>query len=724
MNGTEETNANPHTKVLIEVIIPEHQWKFVYRVPSGVLVREFVRYIITSCHMNKMEYINHGLYVSSSEQQNGKFLQEERQLLEYPLLVSSPYHGSDELQPLVSFQESMNNEDHNVPSLKLIPKCRYPEGPLVNQRKFKHANSRTHQKQLLSAIKSQNWSRINQLLDGGLDPNFQLETTGETPLCLAAQQQNANNIILTLVEKGAHLEYRDCASLTPLHCAAVVGNYEAIKALLDLGESPNVRDIRELTPLYHAVSKDIPTKCVTQLLYDHAVLGVMDDKGRQEIHQACLFDHPGHLEQLILYGADLDAQTLKLDTPLHICALNNHEACLRILLRYGATRYLTNSSGQTASEVALLTGLNNIAALIDNFTDDQIRPVTYLPEYNKLRKPSALGPRGALEKIDGTQLPPQSADRLPSFHLEDDHVSSRSSSVPVAGRTPTPEYFTTVTARNHQEGYIGERRSGLQMACTRFVTLKRNSSGFGFQLRGRIRSGRPDESTKRPATQYFYRIYPDTPASQADLKEGDYLLEVNGVDVSEKSHYEVTGLIVRSGPQVNFKVLTGYPLPTNQDPPPYEPRRSGTLEHRCSSSSALEIPADVNVQERRVNPRDSRLNSQTSDRSTRERTNYSLLPGVLNSDQPSRSSRLIYVGERSSQANSSSTVSSDSANREDSVIRGRPRVYKGPNRQPRLIIVRETPQFEVEPRKSEVSHEITVNRRRLLSPIRVMEAPI
>ena len=78
------------------------------------------------------------------------------------------------------------------------------------------------------------------------------------------------------------------------------------------------------------------------------------------------------MEQLIIYGADLDAQTANLDIPLHICALNNHETCLRLLLKHGATRDILNKLGQTPSEAALLTRLCNVADLIENFPEEQI----------------------------------------------------------------------------------------------------------------------------------------------------------------------------------------------------------------------------------------------------------------------------------------------------------------------------------------------------------------
>uniref|UniRef100_A0A183BBH4 ANK_REP_REGION domain-containing protein n=1 Tax=Echinostoma caproni TaxID=27848 RepID=A0A183BBH4_9TREM len=108
-------------------------------------------------------------------------------------------------------------------------------------------------------------------------------------------------LILKLVEKGAHLEFRDSETLTPLHRAAIAGNFEAIKALLDLGQNPNVRDARDLTPLYHAVSQDVPTRCIVQLLYDHAILGVMDDKNRQEIHQCGVKPMPNIINRPYAY---------------------------------------------------------------------------------------------------------------------------------------------------------------------------------------------------------------------------------------------------------------------------------------------------------------------------------------------------------------------------------------------------------------------------------------
>ncbi|KAF6769030.1 hypothetical protein AHF37_12607, partial [Paragonimus kellicotti] len=64
------------------------------------------------------------------------------------------------------------------------------------------------------------FSEYLTFLDNGLE---------ETPLGCAASQQPSRELILKLVEKGAHLEFRDTDTLTPIHRAAMTGNLDAIK---------------------------------------------------------------------------------------------------------------------------------------------------------------------------------------------------------------------------------------------------------------------------------------------------------------------------------------------------------------------------------------------------------------------------------------------------------------------------------------------------------------
>uniref|UniRef100_A0A5K3FIR0 PDZ domain-containing protein n=1 Tax=Mesocestoides corti TaxID=53468 RepID=A0A5K3FIR0_MESCO len=194
---------------------------------------------------------------------------------------------------------------------------------------------------------------------------------------------------MTLVAGGAHLDFRSADSYTPLHKSAISGNYEAIKVLLDLGQSPNTRDSNGLTPLYHCMLNDTSAMCAERLLFDHSVIGITDSAGLEEIHQACRFGRVQHLEQLIAYGADINSQTTyNGNTPLHFCAYNGQESCARLLLFRGANRTLKNRAGHSAYQEAVLANHVATANLIRDFQDEDIVPLRGSPKYNQQRRPS------------------------------------------------------------------------------------------------------------------------------------------------------------------------------------------------------------------------------------------------------------------------------------------------------------------------------------------------
>ena len=58
-----------------------------------------------------------------------------------------------------------------------------------------------------------------------------------------------------------------------------------LQTVLDLGASPDYRDSRGLTPLYHCAMVGGDPYCCELLLHEHAVIGSTDENGWQEIHQ-------------------------------------------------------------------------------------------------------------------------------------------------------------------------------------------------------------------------------------------------------------------------------------------------------------------------------------------------------------------------------------------------------------------------------------------------------
>lgn len=65
----------------------------------------------------------------------------------------------------------------------------------------------------------------------------------------------------------------------------VITNNQSFQVMLQLGGSPNYKDARGLTPLYHCVMHEVNPVCVELLLHDHATIGIQDEKGWYEVHQ-------------------------------------------------------------------------------------------------------------------------------------------------------------------------------------------------------------------------------------------------------------------------------------------------------------------------------------------------------------------------------------------------------------------------------------------------------
>jgi len=120
------------------------------------------------------------------------------------------------------------------------------------------------------------------------DPNFIDETSGETPLSLAASGQSTSSalqqVIVAIVNGGALLDFRTKDGRTPLHVAVQKSNFVALKTLLDLGGSPNLVDVNGLTPLYYSIIYKANPKLTQLLLYEHATIGITDQHGWQEVH--------------------------------------------------------------------------------------------------------------------------------------------------------------------------------------------------------------------------------------------------------------------------------------------------------------------------------------------------------------------------------------------------------------------------------------------------------
>ncbi|XP_034745863.1 SH3 and multiple ankyrin repeat domains protein 2-like [Etheostoma cragini] len=178
-------------------------------------------------------------------------------------------------------------------------------------------------RKFMDLIQHNQVDKVSKMLERGFDPNYHDSETGESPLTFAAHLDNMVGLIKVLKTGGAHLDYRAKDGMTALHKAARSRNLDSLTTLLELGASPDYKDSRGLTPLYHSVMVGGDPGCCELLLNHHASVCCQDENGWHEVHQACRHGHVQHLEHLLFYGADMSAQNASGNAALHICALYN-----------------------------------------------------------------------------------------------------------------------------------------------------------------------------------------------------------------------------------------------------------------------------------------------------------------------------------------------------------------------------------------------------------------
>ncbi|XP_042649347.1 SH3 and multiple ankyrin repeat domains protein 3 [Tyto alba] len=349
--------------IVVRIGIPDLQQTKCLRLNPDVPVWVSKQRILCILNHSLKDVLNYGLFQPAFNGRAGKFLDEERLLREYPL-----------------------NPDTPVPYLEFRYKRRVYTQTLLDDKQFAKLHTKANLKKFMEYVQMLNAEKVCRLLEKGLDPNFHDPDTGECPLTAAAQLELSAEMIKALRNGGAHLDFRTREGMTALHKAVRCRNHAALLTLLDLGASPDYKDSRGLTPLYHSAMVGGDPYCCELLLHDYARLGCVDENGWQEIHQACRYGHVQHLEHLLFYGADMTAQNASGNTALHICALYNQESCARVLLFRGASKEIRNYNSQTAFQVAIIAGNFELAEIIKTHKESDVVPFRETPSYTKRRR--------------------------------------------------------------------------------------------------------------------------------------------------------------------------------------------------------------------------------------------------------------------------------------------------------------------------------------------------
>ncbi|XP_047187643.1 SH3 and multiple ankyrin repeat domains protein 1-like isoform X2 [Scophthalmus maximus] len=358
-----------HTNTLVvRVLIPDLQQTKCMRFNPDATVWVAKQRILCTLNQSLQDVLNYGLFQPASDGRDGKFLDEERTLREYPQPISK-----------------------GVPCLEFRYKSRVYRQPSVDEKQIAKLHTKANLRKFMDLLQHNQVDKVAKLLERGFDPNYQDSETGESPLTFAAHLDDVVDAIKVLRNGGAHLDFRAKDGMTALHKAARSKNQASLTTLLELGASPDYKDSRGLTPLYHSAVVGGDPGCCELLLSHHASVCCQDENGWHEVHQACRHGHVQHLEHLLFYGADMSAQNASGNSALHICALYNQDNCARVLLVRGADKDVKNYNSQSPFQVAIIAGNFELAELIKNHRETDIVPFREAPSYSKRRRGPAPG---------------------------------------------------------------------------------------------------------------------------------------------------------------------------------------------------------------------------------------------------------------------------------------------------------------------------------------------
>uniref|UniRef100_A0AAZ3RFW4 SH3 and multiple ankyrin repeat domains protein 3 n=1 Tax=Oncorhynchus tshawytscha TaxID=74940 RepID=A0AAZ3RFW4_ONCTS len=374
--------------------------------------------VLVTLTQSLTDVLNYGLFQPAFNGRAGKFLDEERLLKDYPLPPITP-----------------------IPYLEFRYKRRVYTQSYVDDKQLAKLHTKANLKKFMEYVYQLSVDKVSRFLEKGLDPNFHDADTGECPLTLAVQLEGSSELIKVLRSGGAHLDFRTRDGITALHRAVLSRNHTALTTVLDLGASPDYRDSRGLTPLYHCAMVGGDPYCCELLLHEHAVIGSTDENGWQEIHQACRHGNVQHLEHLLFYGADMSSQNASGNTALHLCGLYNQvsraDGCARVLLFRGTNKDIKNYNNQTAFQVAIIAGNFDLAEIIKIHKASDVVPFRESPSYSSKRRRlggannvgvcGSSSPRYLIRSASDNALEsPASSSPGPSLHsLENTNTSNR-----------------------------------------------------------------------------------------------------------------------------------------------------------------------------------------------------------------------------------------------------------------------------------------------------------
>lgn len=181
---------------------------------------------------------------------------------------------------------------------------------------------------------------------------FSVAFAGELHDAVRANDQASVDALLA---KGADVDESDFIFGTPLHIAALQGNSDIAKTLIEHGAGLEAVSEQQGSRSLHLAAEFGHVSVVALLLDNRANIEAKDDHKRTPLMRAAAGGHPEAVRLLLDRGADFDAREGKYgQAPIHEAAFQGRFEVIRLLLEYGADVRVTDNTGLTPLRMAAL----------------------------------------------------------------------------------------------------------------------------------------------------------------------------------------------------------------------------------------------------------------------------------------------------------------------------------------------------------------------------------
>ncbi|XP_070151300.1 protein shank isoform X7 [Polyergus mexicanus] len=542
------------------------------------------------------ESFNYGLFCPPVNGKAGKFLDEERRLGDYPFNGPVGYlelKYKRRVYKMLHLDEKQLKAMHTRTNLRrLLDYVQSSQVEKIAKMCSKGLDPNFHCQEtgetpltLATTLKKPS-KVIIALVNGGALLDYRTKE-GLTAMHRAVER-NSLEAVKTLLELGASPNYKDTKGLTPLYYSVIHKTDPMLcETLLHDHATIGAQDLQGWQEVHQACRNNL-VQHLDHLLFYGADMNARNASGNTPLHVCAVNNTDAScIRQLLFRGAQKDALNYANQTPYQVAVIAGNMELAEVIKNYQpeevdkslgdtASDVISDSSGVGTSQSDTTNSLSipgTTVVCVESYNSGITGHLTinqgdilegnvqkYYSDSKRVFVSLLLTVTGATDcgLLEGI-LRGQGTGLFPAHCVQE--VRLRHTNIPL-GPQPARDGRNRVLGRRESQHKYFATAPRLKKPVTsepRTVVLHRSRKGFGFVLRGAKATSPLMEltpSARYPALQYLDDVDQGGVADLAGLRKGDFLIQINGEDVTTASHEHVVDLIRKSGELVRMTVVS------------------------------------------------------------------------------------------------------------------------------------------------------------------------